>query len=152
MRILNVTTHHWHALVLRLSHRWRRWVSLRVYFIRVSHFVCHAKASYKPWSSLQNLSMSSYYRSMNSSRRSTVRFLPQHTQWWCTRPTHVSFLRLPSAELLKKEKIIVDCKVYMFAMGMAQAFFKPRELPVLKQWRRTEARDRLRCCTRVSEI
>lgn len=36
-------------------------------------------------------------------------------------------------ELLKKEKIIVDCKVYMFAMGMAQAFFKPRELPVLKQ-------------------
>lgn len=37
------------------------------------------------------------------------------------------------AELLKKEKILVDSKVYIFAMGMAQAFFKPRELPVLKQ-------------------
>ncbi|XP_030006741.1 ADP-sugar pyrophosphatase isoform X2 [Sphaeramia orbicularis] len=36
-------------------------------------------------------------------------------------------------ELLKKEKIIVDSKVYIFAMGMVQAFFKPRELPVLKQ-------------------
>lgn len=36
----------------------------------------HAKASYKPWSFLQNLSMSSYYRSMNSSRRSTVSFSP----------------------------------------------------------------------------
>lgn len=36
-------------------------------------------------------------------------------------------------ELQKKEKVIVDCKVYMFAMGMTQAFFKPRELPVLKQ-------------------
>ncbi|CAN9508138.1 unnamed protein product [Ophioblennius macclurei] len=35
--------------------------------------------------------------------------------------------------LLKKEKIIVDAKVYIFAMGMVQAFFKPRELPVLKQ-------------------
>lgn len=36
-------------------------------------------------------------------------------------------------ELLKKEKIVVDAKVYIFAMGMVQAFFKPRELPVLKQ-------------------
>ncbi|XP_068163197.1 ADP-sugar pyrophosphatase [Antennarius striatus] len=36
-------------------------------------------------------------------------------------------------ELLKKEKIIVDSKVYIFAMGIVQAFFKPRELPVLKQ-------------------
>ncbi|KAF7658352.1 hypothetical protein LDENG_00013940 [Lucifuga dentata] len=36
-------------------------------------------------------------------------------------------------ELLKKEKIVVDSKVYIFGMGMAQAFFKPRELPVLKQ-------------------
>lgn len=36
-------------------------------------------------------------------------------------------------ELLKKEKIVVDSKVYIFAMGMEQAFFKPRELPVLKQ-------------------
>ncbi|XP_067437903.1 ADP-sugar pyrophosphatase isoform X2 [Thunnus thynnus] len=36
-------------------------------------------------------------------------------------------------ELLKKEKIVVDSKVYIFAMGMVQAFFKPRELPVLKQ-------------------
>ncbi|RVE56299.1 hypothetical protein OJAV_G00219760 [Oryzias javanicus] len=35
--------------------------------------------------------------------------------------------------LLQKEKIMVDSKVYIFAMGMAQAFFKPRELPVLKQ-------------------
>uniref|UniRef100_A0A3Q2QW48 ADP-sugar pyrophosphatase n=1 Tax=Fundulus heteroclitus TaxID=8078 RepID=A0A3Q2QW48_FUNHE len=35
--------------------------------------------------------------------------------------------------LLRKEKIIVDSKVYIFAMGMVQAFFKPRELPVLKQ-------------------
>ncbi|XP_068611349.1 ADP-sugar pyrophosphatase [Brachionichthys hirsutus] len=36
-------------------------------------------------------------------------------------------------ELLKKEKIVVDTKVYIFAMGIVQAFFKPRELPVLKQ-------------------
>ncbi|XP_055367386.1 ADP-sugar pyrophosphatase isoform X2 [Betta splendens] len=36
-------------------------------------------------------------------------------------------------DLLKKEKIMVDAKVYVFAMGMVQAFFKPRELPVLKQ-------------------
>ncbi|XP_030296603.1 ADP-sugar pyrophosphatase [Sparus aurata] len=36
-------------------------------------------------------------------------------------------------QLLKKEKIVVDSKVYIFAMGMAQAFFKPRELPILKQ-------------------
>ncbi|XP_069012668.1 ADP-sugar pyrophosphatase [Embiotoca jacksoni] len=35
--------------------------------------------------------------------------------------------------LLQKEKIVVDSKVYIFAMGMVQAFFKPRELPVLKQ-------------------
>jgi len=35
--------------------------------------------------------------------------------------------------LLHKEKIIVDSKVYIYAMGMSQAFFKPRELPVLKQ-------------------
>ncbi|CAK6959889.1 ADP-sugar pyrophosphatase [Scomber scombrus] len=36
-------------------------------------------------------------------------------------------------ELLRKEKTVVDAKVYIFAMGMVQAFFKPRELPVLKQ-------------------
>uniref|UniRef100_A0A3Q3WVM1 ADP-sugar pyrophosphatase n=1 Tax=Mola mola TaxID=94237 RepID=A0A3Q3WVM1_MOLML len=36
-------------------------------------------------------------------------------------------------EVLKKEKISVDAKVYLFGMGMVQAFFKPRELPVLKQ-------------------
>ncbi|XP_037552219.1 ADP-sugar pyrophosphatase [Nematolebias whitei] len=36
-------------------------------------------------------------------------------------------------DLLQREKIVVDSKVYIFAMGMAQAFFKPRELPVLKQ-------------------
>lgn len=36
-------------------------------------------------------------------------------------------------ELMKKDKIIVDAKVYIYAMGMAQAFFKPRELPILKQ-------------------
>ncbi|XP_041637039.1 ADP-sugar pyrophosphatase [Cheilinus undulatus] len=36
-------------------------------------------------------------------------------------------------DLLKKENIVVDAKVYIFAMGMVQAFFKPRELPVLKQ-------------------
>lgn len=36
-------------------------------------------------------------------------------------------------ELMKKDKIIVDSKVYIYAMGMAQAFFKPRELPILKQ-------------------
>ncbi|XP_056133868.1 ADP-sugar pyrophosphatase [Lampris incognitus] len=35
--------------------------------------------------------------------------------------------------LLKKDKIVVDSKVYIFAMGIAQAFFKPNELPVLKQ-------------------
>lgn len=37
------------------------------------------------------------------------------------------------ADLLKKEKILVDAKVYIFGMGLAQAFFKPKELPVLKQ-------------------
>nr|XP_046235185.1 ADP-sugar pyrophosphatase [Scatophagus argus]XP_046235186.1 ADP-sugar pyrophosphatase [Scatophagus argus]XP_046235187.1 ADP-sugar pyrophosphatase [Scatophagus argus] len=36
-------------------------------------------------------------------------------------------------DLLKKENIVVDAKVYIFAMGMVQAFFKPKELPVLKQ-------------------
>lgn len=36
-------------------------------------------------------------------------------------------------ELQKKEKIVVDTKVYLYAMGMVQAFFKPNELPVLKQ-------------------
>ncbi|XP_029317478.1 ADP-sugar pyrophosphatase isoform X2 [Cottoperca gobio] len=36
-------------------------------------------------------------------------------------------------DLLKKEDTVVDAKVYIFAMGMVQAFFKPRELPVLKQ-------------------
>ncbi|XP_059366767.1 ADP-sugar pyrophosphatase isoform X1 [Carassius carassius] len=36
-------------------------------------------------------------------------------------------------ELLKKEKIVVQSMVYIYAMGMSQAFFKPRELPVLKQ-------------------
>ncbi|TNM91444.1 ADP-sugar pyrophosphatase isoform X2 [Takifugu flavidus] len=36
-------------------------------------------------------------------------------------------------DLLKKEKILVDAKVYIFGMGMAQAFFKPKEVPVLKQ-------------------
>lgn len=39
-------------------------------------------------------------------------------------------------ELLKKEKLVVDSKVYIYAMGMSQAFFKPNELPVLKQWGR----------------
>lgn len=37
------------------------------------------------------------------------------------------------ADLTKKEKILVDAKVYIFGMGLAQAFFKPKELPVLKQ-------------------
>lgn len=36
-------------------------------------------------------------------------------------------------ELMKKDRIIVDSKVYIYAMGMVQAFFKPRELPILKQ-------------------
>ena len=39
-----------------------------------------------------------------------------------------------SVALMKKEQLIVDSKVYIFAMGMVQAFFKPNELPVLKQW------------------
>jgi hypothetical protein len=30
---------------------------------------------------------------------------------------------------------VVDTKVYLYAMGMVQAFFKLNELPVLKQWR-----------------
>lgn len=97
----------------------------------------HAKASHEPRSPLQNLSMSSYYRSMSSSRRLTVSFFrPQNCDSFRggrTCPSRVSFLYFASAELLKKEKIIVDCKVYLFAMGMAQAFFKPSELPVLKQ-------------------
>lgn len=49
----------------------------------------------------------------------------QQTHW------HLSFCVL--IDVLKKEKIIVDAKVYIFGMGMAQAFFKPKELPVLKQ-------------------
>lgn len=53
---------------------------------------------------------------------------------------HVSFF--VSTELLKKEKILVDAKVYIFAMGMVQAFFKPQELPVLKQWSKVRMRER----------
>uniref|UniRef100_A0A0E9XDG1 Uncharacterized protein n=2 Tax=Anguilla anguilla TaxID=7936 RepID=A0A0E9XDG1_ANGAN len=34
---------------------------------------------------------------------------------------------------MKKENIVVDSKVYIYAMGMAQALSKPNELPVLKQ-------------------
>lgn len=44
------------------------------------------------------------------------------------------FLFCLFTELLKKEKLVVDSKVYIYAMGMSQAFFKPNELPVLKQW------------------
>lgn len=36
-------------------------------------------------------------------------------------------------ELLQKEKLVVHSLVYIYAMGMSQAFFKPRELRVLKQ-------------------
>lgn len=36
-------------------------------------------------------------------------------------------------DLLKKENIVVDSKVYIYAMGMSQALSKPNELPVLKQ-------------------
>ncbi|KAJ8381548.1 hypothetical protein SKAU_G00023260 [Synaphobranchus kaupii] len=36
-------------------------------------------------------------------------------------------------DLLKKENIVVDSKVYIYAMGMTQALAKPNELPVLKQ-------------------
>ncbi|MBN3302807.1 NUDT5 pyrophosphatase, partial [Amia calva] len=36
-------------------------------------------------------------------------------------------------EMLKKEHIVVDAKVYGYAMGMTQAMAKPNELPVLKQ-------------------
>uniref|UniRef100_A0A8C7DEG7 Nudix (nucleoside diphosphate linked moiety X)-type motif 5 n=1 Tax=Oncorhynchus kisutch TaxID=8019 RepID=A0A8C7DEG7_ONCKI len=36
-------------------------------------------------------------------------------------------------DLMKKEKIVVDSKVYIYGMGMSQAFFKPNELRVLKQ-------------------
>ncbi|XP_041935029.1 ADP-sugar pyrophosphatase [Alosa alosa] len=36
-------------------------------------------------------------------------------------------------EVIKKGNISVDSKVYIYAMGMSQAFFKPNELPVLKQ-------------------
>ncbi|KAL0962841.1 hypothetical protein UPYG_G00346210 [Umbra pygmaea] len=36
-------------------------------------------------------------------------------------------------DLIKKEKIVVDSKVYIYGMGMSQAFFKPNELRVLKQ-------------------
>lgn len=37
-------------------------------------------------------------------------------------------------EVIQKGNIVVDSKVYIYAMGMSQAFFKPNELPVLKQW------------------
>lgn len=40
----------------------------------------------------------------------------------------------PPTDLMKKEKIVVDSKVYIYGMGMSQAFFKPNELRVLKQW------------------
>uniref|UniRef100_A0A3Q3KJ58 ADP-sugar pyrophosphatase n=1 Tax=Mastacembelus armatus TaxID=205130 RepID=A0A3Q3KJ58_9TELE len=63
-----------------------------------------------------------------------------HTGLYPLFPEFVEVILLPLDEfqqkiddLLKKEKIMVDAKVYIFAMGMAQAFFKPRELPVLKQ-------------------
>ncbi|KAG5846029.1 hypothetical protein ANANG_G00145390 [Anguilla anguilla] len=36
-------------------------------------------------------------------------------------------------DFMKKENIVVDSKVYIYAMGMAQALSKPNELPVLKQ-------------------
>ncbi|KAL2102983.1 hypothetical protein ACEWY4_002151 [Coilia grayii] len=36
-------------------------------------------------------------------------------------------------EVVQKGNIVVDSKVYIYAMGMSQAFFKPNELPVLKQ-------------------
>ncbi|KAJ8269214.1 hypothetical protein COCON_G00118210 [Conger conger] len=36
-------------------------------------------------------------------------------------------------DLLKKENLVVDSKVYIYAMGMVQALAKPNELPVLKQ-------------------
>ncbi|KAM9327509.1 ADP-sugar pyrophosphatase [Pholidichthys leucotaenia] len=36
-------------------------------------------------------------------------------------------------DVLQRGKTIVDAKVYIYALGMAQAFYKPVELPVLKQ-------------------
>ncbi len=44
------------------------------------------------------------------------------------------FLLVIFIELLQKEKLVVHSLVYIYAMGMSQAFFKPRELRVLKQW------------------
>lgn len=41
---------------------------------------------------------------------------------------------------MKKERIVVDSKVYIYGMGMSQAFFKPNELRVLKQWEKDEMR------------
>ncbi len=43
------------------------------------------------------------------------------------------FLLVIFIELLQKEKLVVHSMVYIYAMGMSQAFFKPRELRVLKQ-------------------
>uniref|UniRef100_A0A8C9T4C2 ADP-sugar pyrophosphatase n=1 Tax=Scleropages formosus TaxID=113540 RepID=A0A8C9T4C2_SCLFO len=36
-------------------------------------------------------------------------------------------------ELLQREDVVMDSKVYIYAMGITQAFAKPKELPVLKQ-------------------
>ncbi|XP_069048624.1 ADP-sugar pyrophosphatase isoform X2 [Lepisosteus oculatus] len=36
-------------------------------------------------------------------------------------------------EIVKKEHVVVDTKVYAYAMGMTLATAKPKELPVLKQ-------------------
>lgn len=36
-------------------------------------------------------------------------------------------------EVLHKGDVVVDSKVYIYAMGISQAFYKPNELPVLKQ-------------------
>lgn len=53
--------------------------------------------------------------------------ISEHLRLFCL------FVFPSGAELQKKEKIVVDAKVYLYAMGMVQAFFKPNELPVLKQ-------------------
>nr|XP_014342630.1 PREDICTED: ADP-sugar pyrophosphatase isoform X2 [Latimeria chalumnae] len=39
---------------------------------------------------------------------------------------------LPDGEIVERERIVVDARVYIFAMGLTQATLKPSVLPVLK--------------------
>lgn len=100
-----------------LSHRWRRWVLLRVHCVRISDSIpIFEKTSHKPRLSFQNLSMSSYYLLMNSSRRSTVSFLPQNCNscdswfWRRTLQTCIPFIVCSLQSCWRKKKSLWTVK------------------------------------------